>query len=103
MVYDLRNYTEETLWGPYLPDGNAGVDWEKIEAVMLVLGHNMETFTEQTHGIFKPLWTEAFSGATPDSYESISMPQVETPLTPPPFEDPYNIQGTWMRVSSQIR
>ncbi|KAE9380115.1 hypothetical protein N431DRAFT_323198 [Stipitochalara longipes BDJ] len=102
MVYDLRNYKEESLWGPYLTDGRAGVDWEKMEAVMIVLGWNLRVFTEQREGgVFGPrsVWREPWVGASPGSYEGISgkgsqiPPQVESGVV-----DPYGIQGTWMRV-----
>ena len=34
VVYDLRNFTQGTEWGPFRDDGKATVDWEKLEAVM---------------------------------------------------------------------
>lgn len=45
-VYDLRNYTTATLWGPFLGDGSQRVDWEFMESIMIVLGHNMRTSGE---------------------------------------------------------
>ncbi|KUJ23253.1 uncharacterized protein LY89DRAFT_728021 [Mollisia scopiformis] len=115
VVYDLRNYTEETKWGPYLSDGQASVDWEKMEAVMLVLGHNMHAFCRQTHGMFPKVWSVPFGGIAPNSYvddgrfnkdkkeervftgwEGMAE-EVRRPL-PKGFEDPYNITGTWTRV-----
>ena len=39
-VYDLRNYQRETLWGPYLPDGQ--VNWQHVEAMRNVLSMNMK-------------------------------------------------------------
>ena len=99
MVYDLRNYKESSLWGPYLEDGKAGVDWEKMEAVMLVLGWNLRVFTEQKDGgVFGPrsIWREPWVGSSPGSYEMV-MKGVPAPLDPE-IGDPYGIQGTWMRV-----
>jgi len=97
MVYDLRNYKEESLWGPYLEDGEASVDWEKVEAVMIVLGWNLRVFTEQRDGIFGPrsVWREPWVGASPGSYEGMQgIPEaVEDGVV-----DPYGVQGTWMRV-----
>ncbi|KAH8779526.1 hypothetical protein BGZ57DRAFT_311187 [Hyaloscypha finlandica] len=97
MVYDLRNYKEESLWGPYLEDGEASVDWEKVEAVMIVLGWNLRGFTEQRDGIFGPrsVWREPWVGASPGSYEGMQgIPEaVEDGVV-----DPYGVQGTWMRV-----
>jgi hypothetical protein len=98
MVYDLRNYREETLWGPYLGDGVASVDWEKMEAVMLVLGHNLRMFTEQSEGVFgsRSVWREPWIGASPGSYigKKVECSEEEGEGVP----DPYGIQGTWMRV-----
>jgi hypothetical protein len=34
-VYDLRRYNESNMWGPFLDDGRASVDWERIEAIMV--------------------------------------------------------------------
>jgi hypothetical protein len=98
-VYDLRQYTDKTFWGPFLDDGSQGVDWEKMEAIMVVLGHNLRTFSERSNGVFQPTWTHPFSGATPDSYRAPSPPKLERPLVSLDFEDPYNVTGTWMRVS----
>jgi len=99
-VYDLRQYTDKTFWGPFLDDGSQGVDWEKMEAIMVVLGHNLRIFSERSNGVFKPTWTEPFSGATPDSYRAPSLPKLERPLVSLDFDDPYNVTGTWMRVST---
>ncbi|KAJ5053998.1 uncharacterized protein L3040_000286 [Drepanopeziza brunnea f. sp. 'multigermtubi'] len=112
-VYDLRNYTEETMWGPYLADGYASVDWEKLEAVMLLLGYNAEVFKESVGENMLPAgfsWDEGWAGATPGSYRSTDIygsSQVEEfeeviegegDEATEPVVDPYNIGGTWMRV-----
>lgn len=85
---------------------------------MLVLGHNMHAFTRQTHGMFPKVWTEPFEGITPDSYVDngrYSKPKKEEldrkpklwetdadlvryPI-PEGLVDPYNVTGTWTRVS----
>jgi hypothetical protein len=98
-VYDLRQYTEKTFWGPFQDDGSQDVDWEKAEAIMLVLGHNLQIFSERTNGILEPIWTKPFSGATPDSYVSPPLPALEGLPVPLDLKEPYNITGTWMRVS----
>jgi hypothetical protein len=98
-VYDLRQYTDKTFWGPFLDDGSQGVDWEKVEAIMVVLGHNLRTFSERSNGVFEPTWTKPFSGATPDSYRATFLPRIGAPLASLDFEDPYNVTGTWIRVS----
>lgn len=103
VVYDLRNYNEETnLWGPYR-DAKATADWERLEAIMVVLGHNLRMFTENTHGIFKPLWSVPWRGASPDSFSPMTLGKLrEQPAPPADALDPYNISGTWMRVSSRF-
>jgi hypothetical protein len=98
-VYDLRQYTVKTFWGPFLDDGSQDVDWEKVEAIMVVLGHNLQMFSDRTNGIFEPIWTDPFLGATPNSYLAPSLPPSEGPPDSLDLEDPYNVTGTWMRVS----
>ena len=41
VVYDLRGYTTESKWGPFLGDGMATVDWERVEAVMVIMRYNV--------------------------------------------------------------
>lgn len=102
MVYDLRNYTEENFWGPYLDDsendGTARVDWERMEAIMLVLGYNMQKLhvhgNKAVHDI-KYAWNESFKGAAPNTY--VSKPMVGE-LEGPDFKDPYDVTGTYHRV-----
>ena len=68
---------------------------------MLVLGWNLRVFTEQKDGgVFGPrsIWREPWVGASPGSYEGVgrgvpAQLEMETEV-----EDPYGIQGTWMRV-----
>jgi hypothetical protein len=98
IVYDLRNYTEDNLWGPFQEDCNASVDWERIEAVMLVLGYNLLMFTESTWGIFKPLWTVPFNGVSPNSFLPAPLPRNGLPALPANALDPYNVTGSYMRV-----
>ncbi|KAG0651365.1 hypothetical protein D0Z07_1591 [Hyphodiscus hymeniophilus] len=87
VVYDLRNYTAGNLWGPYKDDGLCTVDWERLEAVMIVLGHNLKNFTENTRGLFGPVWNIPWLGASPDSFSPMA---------------PFNVSGTWMRVRSLL-
>ncbi|PVH88883.1 hypothetical protein DL98DRAFT_445923 [Cadophora sp. DSE1049] len=115
MVYDLRNYTEATLWGPYMGDGQASVDWEKLEAVMLVLGHNVDSFRASIGEQMLPrglVWKEGWRGAQPYSYRSVDIAGEDSDEEVVEVEDgdgdegeggevvedPYNITGTWMRV-----
>lgn len=110
-VYDLRQYTHGTLWGPFKDDGTQTVDWEKVEAIMLVLGFNLNKFTDRSSGRFERVWKTPFLGATPGSY--ISPPPTKSPrkedwdeemtilkeLAPSIDSlDPYGVSGTWMRV-----
>jgi hypothetical protein len=115
-VYDLRQYTDATLWGPFHDDGSQRVDWEKLEAIMIVLGYNLKEFTKRSDGRFPQIWDEPFVGATPQSFVS------PNPLSLYPKKashcggmepelqhlrevahdlnalDPYGVTGTWMRV-----
>jgi len=115
-VYDLRNYAEESnKWGPFKHDGVCGVDWEKVEAIMVVLAYNMQLFSERANG-FPMVWNRAFEGATPNSYtpmeiyvpfevlfsrvESLPEPKIDVQLDPPlEAMDPYGVTGMWRRVN----
>lgn len=108
-VYDLREYTDHTLWGPFMNDGSQDVDWEKVEAIMLVLGFNLSRFNERSDGRF-PIWDQSFEGATPHSYVSLPTSvgpnkEVDEEISEirslqPSIDDldPYGVTGTWMRV-----
>jgi len=99
-VYDLRRYTASNLWGPFLDDGSEGVDWEKVEAIMVVLGYNLRVFCERMSGRVGPFWDEAWVGTTEGSF--VSPPRIsEEPALPLEAQDPYGVTGTWMRVSGQ--
>jgi len=99
-VYDLRNYTPNTIWGPYLNDGSLSVDWEKVEAIMVVIGHNLRMLSERTrNGIYESIWSKPFATAVPDSYVSLSVPRIDETTPPPDAMDPFNVTGTYMRVS----
>jgi hypothetical protein len=99
-VYDLRNYTENTFWGPYMDDGSSNVDWEKMEAIMIVLGHNLRMFGQRVaNDITESIWVMPFADAVPDSYISASFPRVDDIKPPLDAQDPFNVTGTWMRVS----
>lgn len=100
-VYDLRQHTEDgTFWGPFLDDGLQTVDWEKLEAIMIILDYNLRRSTE-AHRQYEDmlvLQEKPWIGATPHSFIS---PPPSVPMEPAlPLEslDPYNVTGTWMRV-----
>lgn len=100
-VYDLRQHTEEgTFWGPFLDDGLQTVDWEKLEAIMVILDYNMRRSTEahrQYEGILE-LQEFPWVGATPHSFISPSQSVPMEPALPLEARDPYNVTGTWTRV-----
>ncbi|RDA96106.1 hypothetical protein CP533_1802 [Ophiocordyceps camponoti-saundersi (nom. inval.)] len=90
-VYDLRHYTARTRWGPFLDDGSDGVDWEKVEAALVVLGYNLSL--RRVMKLFADVWDSPFSGTWPRSYISSPGPS----LTPIEASDPYGVTGTWYR------
>ena len=99
-VYDLRQHSDASLWGPFTDDGTMEVDWEKLESIMIILNHNMKRYytrySEPGDGV--PPWGQPFVGANPYSYHpepSASLNEIPAPLD---SQDPYNVTGTWMRV-----
>ena len=100
-VYDLRQHTEDgTFWGPFFDDGLQTVDWEKLEAIMIVLDYNMRRSTDtdrQYEGMLE-LQEKPWVGATPHSFVSPPQSVPMEPALPLEAQDPYNITGTWMRV-----
>ena len=109
-VYDLRRYTDGTRWGPFMDDGTQRVDWEKVEAVMLVLGFNLNKFSDRSGGRFPRLWDTPWEGASPMSYRSEPAIKGPTKVLDPEISiirelqpsidslDPYGVTGTWMRI-----
>lgn len=102
-VYDLRQHTENTFWGPFLNDGSHSVDWEKVEALMIILSYNIRLFADRygmSNSALIPSWEEPFVGVTP---YSLKLPPNEPGIERPPplplqLRDPYNVTGVWMRV-----
>lgn len=123
-VYDLRHYNDRNCWGPYLDDRSFKPDWEKIEAIMVDLGFNMQRFIDgiessEEDGV--DMYGKPFEGITPGSYVPIKqfvcpgvaamvasgqwkarqramrcpMGQPDIPLD---ARDPYGISGTWRRI-----
>ena len=101
-VYDLRRYNDQNFWGPFLDDGSQDVDWEKVQAIMIVLDYNIRNFCKRTNGRFRPFWDAPFAGAMEGSYTSFSAPPglVKEPALPLAAQDPYDVTGTWMRVGA---
>ncbi|KAI4213289.1 MAG: hypothetical protein LQ351_004030 [Letrouitia transgressa] len=90
-VYDLRRYTNGNGWGPFQSDGSQRVDWERVEAIMILLSHNMAVFAEKhvAHDTNKT-WNQAFAGLSPQPPSRLTLS--------PEAMDPYDITGTWMRI-----
>ncbi|KAL9607027.1 MAG: hypothetical protein Q9167_008019 [Letrouitia subvulpina] len=91
-VYDLRRYNDGNCWGPFQSDGSQRVDWERVEAIMILLSHNMADFNDE-HGdgtIPNRTWNHAFAGLSP-------QPPSRLTLSPDAL-DPYDITGVWFRI-----
>lgn len=102
-VYDLRQYTDKNHWGPFMDDGTMRVDWEKVEAVMIVLGANMDDLGLSRIPMCEAFFSIPFAGTWQNSWK----PPISTaPFPPsPPRElntleqqDPYGVTGAWLRV-----
>ena len=99
-VYDLRQHTDHTLWGPFLDEGSVRVDWEKMEALMIVLNYNIKLATgahKEYEGCLESQ-DGPFCGVTPNSYISAPTSVPLQPALPLEAQDPYNITGTWTRI-----
>lgn len=76
-VYDLRQYTTQTQWGPFMNDEDGGgggglrVDWEMVEAIMIVIGANLWSLGLETYPIYKDFWATPFAGVWPNSYTGV--------------------------------
>lgn len=109
-VYDLRQYTDGSFWGPFKSDGSQDVDWEKMEAIMVVLGYNLRMFRDRERVSIDPIWDRPWYGAQPNSFvpqpDSYFLRTKNTAISkalvePSPLDelDPFGISGMWMRVS----
>ena len=99
LVYDLQNYTRRSLWGPFMDDETHNVDWEKMEAIMILIGHNWKTFGERREALTRALFTKPFVGAVPNSYVSVTLASPLDQVSPSlKLDDPYDISGTWLRI-----
>lgn len=101
-VYDLRKYTGASFWGPFLADGSRRIDWEMLEAIIVVLHCKMKNFKKENND-FHSLWEKPFA-------EVVSRIRRALPTSIPTSlggrilylacQDPYNITGTWLQVSA---
>lgn len=102
-VYDLRNYTLDTKWGPFRKDGSMRVDWEMIEGLMIILGYNSGLCCRRFQPKFSPPWLSPLQGVIPErakimpEYPKGILKEPEIPLI---LKDPYNVSGIWSRVRS---
>ncbi|KAL8947210.1 MAG: hypothetical protein Q9222_006488 [Ikaeria aurantiellina] len=95
--------SEATLWGPFQADGSHKVDWEKVEAVFMILAYNVKLFADkyvEHKSVLLPPWDEPFTGVTPYSWPRASkFSDIKRPLPLPlHLQDPYNLTGVWMRI-----
>ncbi|KAI1130541.1 hypothetical protein F5Y10DRAFT_235477 [Nemania abortiva] len=97
-VYDLRQYTERTQWGPFMDDGTMNVDWEKVEAVMIVLGANMKNLGVSKIHMCETFCSIPFAGTWPNSWKSPHSNSPLRELEALEHLDPYGITGVWLRV-----
>ncbi|KAL6717813.1 hypothetical protein ACLMJK_003898 [Lecanora helva] len=100
LVYDLRQHEDSTMWGPFLADGSQHIDWEKMEALMIILDHNVK-LSPETHYIPETMIrapNQPFVGASPKSFVSPASSIPMEPALPIELQDPYNITGTWIRL-----
>lgn len=99
-VYDLRQYTADTRWGPFRTDGSDRVDWEKVEAILLVLRSNIHSKGLDGFPVFANFWNTPFAGSWPGSYLPVPLNREIAPLD---MEDPYGVSGTWLRVRLSLQ
>jgi hypothetical protein len=102
-IYDLRNYTDKTQWGPFRDDGSMWVDWEMIESIMIVLGYNSGLCCRRFKPNFSPPWSKPLQGIVPERANIVpEYPKglLYEPDVPLQLKDPYNISGVWSRVCS---
>lgn len=103
-VYDLRNYTDQNEWGPFRKDGSMRVDWEMVESIMIVVGHNSFFGAHNVPNPLRPPWFHPLDGVIPDVPVDAgqAMPDymalLKQPDLPLDMKDPYRVQGIWSRV-----
>jgi hypothetical protein len=101
-VYDLRQYTTASRWGPFMGDGSDRVDWEKVEAITIVLRSNIKRRKLERWHHLNHFWNTPFAGSWPGSYRSQQHQQTPLPLLREPsaleLQDPYDVSGMWLRI-----
>lgn len=94
-VYDLRQYTDKTKWGPFRNDDTGRVDWEMVEAVMIVLASNIRKMNLNRLPVCRNFWETPFAGTWSQSYKPLPLAREPDPVE---LQDPYGVTGTWLRV-----
>ncbi|PHH76074.1 hypothetical protein CDD80_1845 [Ophiocordyceps camponoti-rufipedis] len=95
LMYAIRADTRLAHPAPFLDDGSGGVDWEKVEAVIIVLGTTM--WESRVAELFPEIWNSPFSGSFAQSF--VPPPEPDMMLS---ASDPYNVTGTWYRVLNTV-
>jgi hypothetical protein len=127
-TYDVREYDHtlsqalggkwpgrthsNTKWGPFMDVGNTiKVDWERLEAIMYVLGKNLKDGGwdgwMKLH-VFKNIWAQPFGGVWEKSYLSWRLEEDWDPSwvlrkdSKVDQQDPYDVSGVYIRVVSYL-
>lgn len=79
-----------------MEDGSGCVDWERVEAIMVVLSYNLNMFENRERIDYGAEWCKPFEGCGPNSYISKDGPRAD--ISGLQAKDPYNITGTWHRI-----
>lgn len=100
-VYDLRQYTPRTKWGPFMDDDTGRVDWEKLEAITIVIAKNV-VFRWPNAEVFEFIFGTNFYGSYPNSfaYQEGCEKQLDFGDKELDEKDPYGVTGYWYRVRS---
>lgn len=71
-LYDLRRYKESNFWGPFMDDGSGRIDWEKVQAIYVVLGYGLRMLSERVPGSMNTslTWGMGFNGDAGDEMVS---------------------------------
>lgn len=85
-AYDMRNYSQETLWGPFLPGKKGFVNWQHIRALITVVFCNLHDL-----GM---LWQDTRPPANLDALRPYSAPRCHDARNP---RDWAGVEGTWRR------
>jgi len=89
-TYDLRNYTESTQWGPWLPGSHGAVNWIHLWHLMDVLRHNAHE-----------RGCTDLPGKGIGALRAYSMPKVPIEDLPQnDWNDWAGVQGVWLRAVS---